>query len=90
MYAVLTFNCRNYENLGLDYKLKMSEILFNKWLTLLKLGLERESAVVLKTIIEANPSPELEALISRATKSLGEGTPCSLVSRPSILHVAAH
>ncbi|KAJ7889612.1 hypothetical protein B0H13DRAFT_2041366 [Mycena leptocephala] len=68
----------NYENLGLDYKLKISEILFNKWLTLSKLGLERESAVVLKTIIEANPSPELEALISKATKSLGEGTPCSL------------
>ncbi|KAF8201946.1 hypothetical protein K438DRAFT_1716580 [Mycena galopus ATCC 62051] len=59
------------ENLGLEYKIKLQEILFNKWL-----AVEKEKSV--QTTIEASPPPELEAMISKTAKNLEEGVPFSL------------
>ena len=85
---LITVHCRNYDILGLNYKLKLREILFNKWLALLKVGKKREGAAVLQTIIEGSPPPELEAMINKVEKNPEEGIPFSLVSRTSI-HVTA-
>ncbi|KAJ6562357.1 hypothetical protein B0H19DRAFT_1233997 [Mycena capillaripes] len=68
----------NYDILGLNYKLKLPEILFNKWLTLTRMGKRKESAVVLQTILESSPPPQLEAMIKSAKEKPGEGIPCSL------------
>ncbi|KAJ7165364.1 hypothetical protein C8R46DRAFT_1098450 [Mycena filopes] len=76
----------NYEVLGLDYKLKLREIQFNKWLTLRKLG-SKESALLLQTLIEAKPPREMVALIDAERKSPGEATmlsmPLGTLYRPS-------
>ncbi|KAJ7177616.1 hypothetical protein C8R46DRAFT_663149 [Mycena filopes] len=78
--------CRNYEVLGLDYKLKLREIQFNKWLTLRKLE-SKESALLLQTLIEAKPPREMVALIDAERKSPGEATmlsmPLGTLYRPS-------
>ncbi|KAJ7616305.1 hypothetical protein DFH06DRAFT_109470 [Mycena polygramma] len=73
-----TNNEINYGNLGLNYKLRLQEILFNKWLALSRMGKERESSVVLQAIREASLLPELEAMVRSAAKNPAEGTPCSL------------
>ncbi|KAF7342202.1 NAD(P)H oxidase regulator [Mycena venus] len=67
----------NYDILGLNYKLKLPEILFNKWLTLLRAGKKQEGAVVLQIIMESSP-PEVEAAISKTQKNVIHGVPFSL------------
>ncbi|KAJ6469168.1 hypothetical protein C8R47DRAFT_1150622 [Mycena vitilis] len=73
-----TNNEINYGNLGLNYKLRLQEILFNKWLALSRMGKERESGVALQAIQEASPLPGLEAMIRSAAKNAAETTPCSV------------
>ncbi|KAJ7236894.1 hypothetical protein B0H12DRAFT_1139835 [Mycena haematopus] len=68
----------NYDILGLNYKLKLREILFNKWLALVKAGNEREGAIVVQTIIDASPPPELLAIISSTKNDLEHVVPFSL------------
>ncbi|KAJ7120182.1 hypothetical protein C8R44DRAFT_623689 [Mycena epipterygia] len=71
----------DYKPVGLDYRLELTEVLFNKWLALSKMG-QTESAMVFQKLIETSPSPELRAVIENAMKNSEERcTPCSLVSR---------
>ncbi|KAF7366274.1 Amidase signature enzyme [Mycena sanguinolenta] len=68
----------NYDILGLNYKLKLPEILFNKWLALLKAGNKREAAMVVQTLIDLSPPLELVAMISSTEKDLELGIPFSI------------
>ncbi|KAJ6449781.1 hypothetical protein C8R45DRAFT_1044428 [Mycena sanguinolenta] len=68
----------NYDILGLNYKLKLPEILFNKWLALLKAGNKGEAAMVVQTLIDLSPPQELVAMISSTEKDLELGIPFSM------------
>ncbi|KAJ7653026.1 hypothetical protein B0H17DRAFT_1100933 [Mycena rosella] len=69
-----------YEALGLDYQLQSTAILFNKWLTLSRMGETKESAVVLQSILKASPPPDMEATIDNAIQNSGQG--CNPYSLP--------
>ncbi|KAJ7481933.1 hypothetical protein FB451DRAFT_1394533 [Mycena latifolia] len=76
-----------YEALGLDYQLKSITVLFNKWLTLSRMGETKESTVILKTLFQASPPPDMEAMIDNAMKNSGEGcNPYSLASLDFLSH----
>ncbi|KAF7323741.1 NAD(P)H oxidase regulator [Mycena kentingensis (nom. inval.)] len=64
----------NYDILGLNYKLKLSEVLFNRGLTLARLGRADEAATVLRAI----EAEGLSGKIARALKTPNECYPCSL------------
>ncbi|KAJ7714152.1 hypothetical protein B0H16DRAFT_1340845 [Mycena metata] len=76
----------NYEVLGLNYKLKLPEIHFNKWLTLRKLGQTTESSILLQKMTQAAPSPQMTAPIEAAQKSPEEAAPCSMVRPLPLYH----
>ncbi|KAJ7432099.1 hypothetical protein B0H11DRAFT_1761014 [Mycena galericulata] len=81
----------NYNVLGLDYKLKLPEILFNKWLTLSKMGKTSESTTVLQTLRETSPPDELEAMITNAMNNPDDACPpCSAASHIHCALPTAH
>ncbi|KAK7042134.1 NAD(P)H oxidase regulator [Favolaschia claudopus] len=68
----------NYDILGLNYKLKLREILFNKWLTLLAAGNKGEASSVLQNLREEPASSELEDLILQTEERPEQGVPFSV------------
>lgn len=78
----------DYDMLGLQYKLKLQEILFNKLLALLHLGNKKDGLVVLQTIIAGSPPPDLAAKVLRTEHSVADAVPVSLVrgARCSLTH----
>ncbi|KAJ7216319.1 hypothetical protein GGX14DRAFT_441140, partial [Mycena pura] len=68
----------NYDILGLNYHLKLSDILFNKWLSLSRMGNTQESHRALEALQGASPPAELQAMISSAMAKPEESCPCSL------------
>ncbi|KAJ7054372.1 NADPH oxidase regulator NoxR [Mycena amicta] len=70
----------NYDILGLNYKLKLAEVLYNRGLVLMKLGRAEESAQVLRRALETDSSSELKAMIDQAQTTPQNCSPCSLVS----------
>jgi hypothetical protein len=85
------YKCSMYEAVGLDYRLTSTSVLFNKWLTLTRMGETKESAVVLQMILDASPPPELEAMLDTAIRTSGDGcNPYSLASLifPSFFNVS--
>ncbi|KAK7039815.1 NAD(P)H oxidase regulator, partial [Favolaschia claudopus] len=70
-----------YDVLGLNYKLKLREILFNKWLSLL--GSKSEASTILQKLREDPASSELEDLISQTDETPEQGVPFAVM--PSIL-----
>ncbi|KAJ7301902.1 hypothetical protein DFH08DRAFT_723721 [Mycena albidolilacea] len=78
----------DYDMLGLPYKLKLQEILFNKLLALLRLENKKEGLVVLQTIIAGSPPPDLAAKVLRTEHSVADAEPVSLVrgARRSLTH----
>ncbi|CAK5270772.1 unnamed protein product [Mycena citricolor] len=77
----------DYDVLGLNYKLKLPEIRYNKWLALSRLDRTADARDALKAFNKSSPSPDLSARMKASVKDVINAEPCSLPSgtlyRPS-------